>query len=146
MRNTKDPMPPPEATPEEIGEFWDTHSLADYWEETHEVEMEVNLVKHHKYAHHELRKLKMIELFSMKGKDGAYICKKLFANMRKNKEDIDDVENVCPYGDRWLVWTLDRVYMLQEDSLGILIINSVARHPIAGSIKINRFNQDEVKS
>ena len=25
-------MPPPNATPEEIGEFWDTHSLADYWD------------------------------------------------------------------------------------------------------------------
>ena len=40
---TKDPMPPPDATPEEIGEFWDTHSLADYWDETHEVECQVNL-------------------------------------------------------------------------------------------------------
>ena len=28
-------------TPEEIGDFWDTHSLADYWDETHEVEFEV---------------------------------------------------------------------------------------------------------
>ena len=28
------PMPPPDATPEEIGEFWD---------ETHEVEIQVNL-------------------------------------------------------------------------------------------------------
>ena len=36
-------MPPPDATPEEIGEFWDTHSLADYWDETHEVEVQVNL-------------------------------------------------------------------------------------------------------
>ncbi len=36
-------MPPPNATPEEIGEFWDTQSLADYWEETHEVEFQVNL-------------------------------------------------------------------------------------------------------
>ena len=38
----RDPMPPPDATPEEIGEFWDTHSLADYWDETHEVEFQVN--------------------------------------------------------------------------------------------------------
>ncbi len=29
-------MPPPDATPEEIGEFSDTHSLADYWNETYE--------------------------------------------------------------------------------------------------------------
>jgi len=28
-------------TLEEIGEFWDTHSLADYWDQTHEVEFEV---------------------------------------------------------------------------------------------------------
>ncbi len=28
-------------TLEEIGEFWDTHSLDDYWEETHEAEFEV---------------------------------------------------------------------------------------------------------
>jgi len=28
-------------TPEEIGEFWDSHSLADYWDETREVEFEV---------------------------------------------------------------------------------------------------------
>lgn len=39
----RDPMPPPDATPEEIGEFWDTHSLADYWDETHEAEFQVNL-------------------------------------------------------------------------------------------------------
>jgi len=24
-------------TLEEIGDFWDTHSLADYWDDTHEV-------------------------------------------------------------------------------------------------------------
>ena len=29
------------SSPEEIGEFWDTHSLDDYWEQTHEVEMVV---------------------------------------------------------------------------------------------------------
>ena len=28
-------------TLEEIGEFWDTHSLDDHWEETREVEFEV---------------------------------------------------------------------------------------------------------
>ncbi|CUS03243.2 conserved protein of unknown function [Candidatus Promineifilum breve] len=26
---------------EEIAEFWDTHSLADYWDQTHEVDFEV---------------------------------------------------------------------------------------------------------
>lgn len=28
-------------TPEEIGEYWDSHSLADHWEQTHEVEFEI---------------------------------------------------------------------------------------------------------
>lgn len=28
-------------TIEEIGAFWDEHSLADYWDQTHEVEFEV---------------------------------------------------------------------------------------------------------
>lgn len=28
-------------TAEEIGAFWDEHSLADFWDETHEVEFEV---------------------------------------------------------------------------------------------------------
>ena len=41
------PMPPPNATPEEIGEFWDTHSLADYWDETNEVDFQVNLKPKH---------------------------------------------------------------------------------------------------
>ena len=28
-------------SPKEIGEFWDSHSLDDYWEQTHEVEIVV---------------------------------------------------------------------------------------------------------
>ena len=28
-------------TLEEMADFWDTHSLADYWDQTHEVEFEV---------------------------------------------------------------------------------------------------------
>ncbi len=32
-------------TIEEIADFWDTHSLADYWDQTHEVKFEVR-VKH----------------------------------------------------------------------------------------------------
>ena len=49
----RDPMPPPDATPEEIGEFWDTHSLADYWDETHEVEFQVNLKSRQNLSPHE---------------------------------------------------------------------------------------------
>ena len=32
-------------TVEEIGEFWDTHSLADYWDQTREVEFEVRALR-----------------------------------------------------------------------------------------------------
>jgi hypothetical protein len=31
------------ASPAEIGEYWDSHDLADHWEQTHEVEFEVSL-------------------------------------------------------------------------------------------------------
>lgn len=31
------------STYEEIGEFWDTHDLADYWDQTKPVEFEVEL-------------------------------------------------------------------------------------------------------
>ena len=27
----------------EIGEFWDTHDLSDYWDQTHEVQMDVDI-------------------------------------------------------------------------------------------------------
>ena len=46
----RDPMPPPDATPEEIGEFWDTHDLADYWDETQEVEVQVDLKSEQNHA------------------------------------------------------------------------------------------------
>jgi hypothetical protein len=32
-------------TPEEIGDFWDTHSLDDHWDQTHEVEFEVRAIR-----------------------------------------------------------------------------------------------------
>jgi len=32
-------------TLEEIAEFWDTHSLDDYWDQTHEVEFEVRALR-----------------------------------------------------------------------------------------------------
>ncbi len=36
------------STPEEIAEFWDTHSLADYWDQTHEVDFEVRARRRHR--------------------------------------------------------------------------------------------------
>jgi len=33
------------STPEEIGDFWDNHSLADHWDQTKEVEFNIRLSK-----------------------------------------------------------------------------------------------------
>ncbi|RLT39404.1 MAG: hypothetical protein DWI57_10360 [Chloroflexi bacterium] len=35
-------------SPEAIGEFWDTHSLDDYWEKTHAVEITVRALPRHR--------------------------------------------------------------------------------------------------
>ena len=35
-------------TLEEIADFWDTHSLADSWDQTHEVEFEVRAKRRHR--------------------------------------------------------------------------------------------------
>lgn len=32
---------------EEIADYWDTHSLDDHWDETHEVEFEVRVIRKH---------------------------------------------------------------------------------------------------
>jgi len=37
----RDPIPEEFESIETAAEFWDTHSLADYWDQTHEVEIEV---------------------------------------------------------------------------------------------------------
>ncbi|MBC8231930.1 hypothetical protein H8E77_20460 [bacterium] len=39
----RDPIPENFASIEEAAEFWETHSLADYWDVTREVYFDVNL-------------------------------------------------------------------------------------------------------
>jgi hypothetical protein len=39
----RDPIPENFASIEEAAEFWETHSLADYWDVTREVHFDVNL-------------------------------------------------------------------------------------------------------
>ena len=41
--NSKDPIPEHFNSAEEAGEFWDTHSAADYWDEMEDVDVEFNL-------------------------------------------------------------------------------------------------------
>jgi hypothetical protein len=37
-------------TPEEIADFWDTHSLDDYWDQTRDVEFEVRAKQRRRVA------------------------------------------------------------------------------------------------
>ena len=41
--NKVDPIPDHFNNAEEAGEFWDTHSAADYWDQMEEVEMEFDI-------------------------------------------------------------------------------------------------------
>ena len=41
----KDPIPAHFASAEQAGEFWDTHSAADYWDEMEDVQAEFDLQK-----------------------------------------------------------------------------------------------------
>ena len=44
----RDPIPDRFASIEEVVDFWDTHSLADYWEQTSEVkDVKIDLVRRH---------------------------------------------------------------------------------------------------
>jgi len=43
VNKPRDPIPEEFDTPQAAGEFWDTHSLADYWDETEEAHFEVEL-------------------------------------------------------------------------------------------------------
>ncbi len=42
MSNAKTSLPETFSSLEEIQEFWDTHSTADYWDEMQDVEMELS--------------------------------------------------------------------------------------------------------
>jgi hypothetical protein len=45
---TKDPLPETFSSLEEAAEFWDAHSLGDYWDETRPVDVEVRAVRRHR--------------------------------------------------------------------------------------------------
>lgn len=43
MNKRKDAIPEHFSSAEEAGEFWDTHSAAEYWDEMEEIEMEFDI-------------------------------------------------------------------------------------------------------
>ncbi|OHB70509.1 MAG: hypothetical protein A2W23_02855 [Planctomycetes bacterium RBG_16_43_13] len=48
-KSKKEPIPIHFETAENAGEFWDTHDLADYWDETRETDLTFNLQRKHYY-------------------------------------------------------------------------------------------------
>lgn len=49
IKNQIDPIPDHFATIDEAADFWDTHSLADYWEQTKEVYFEIEIEEEPRY-------------------------------------------------------------------------------------------------
>jgi hypothetical protein len=48
-KSTRDPLPGPSASLDEIAEFWDTHSTADYEDMMTEVELDID-IREEKFA------------------------------------------------------------------------------------------------
>jgi hypothetical protein len=49
-RDTQESSISKAGTTEEISDFWDNHSLADHWDQTHEVEFEVRAQRRRRVA------------------------------------------------------------------------------------------------
>jgi hypothetical protein len=45
-RRDREPIPEEFDSLEQAGEFWDTHSAADYWDEMEDVSLEVDIEEH----------------------------------------------------------------------------------------------------
>ena len=46
-KNKKNPIPEHFKSAEDAGNFWDTHDLADYWDQTRETDLIFNLKRRH---------------------------------------------------------------------------------------------------
>ncbi len=66
----RDPIPEEFKTLEEAGEFWDTHSAADYWDEMEDIKVDVQIKSRHyaimlnDTAYHAARQLAQAEHLS----------------------------------------------------------------------------------
>ena len=63
-----DPIPDHFNSLEEAGEFWDEHSLADYWDQTKEVHFDVEIEEEPRYIILERRLAKKINEWAKKEK------------------------------------------------------------------------------
>jgi hypothetical protein len=65
-KKQREPIPESFASIEKAAEWWDNHSLADYWDQTHEVEFEVNLKRSRHVITLEHRLAKRLREFAAK--------------------------------------------------------------------------------
>jgi hypothetical protein len=65
-KKQREPIPESFASIEEAAEWWDNHSLADYWDQTHEVEFEVNIKRSRHVITLEHRLAKQLREFAAK--------------------------------------------------------------------------------
>jgi len=63
-RDRKEPIPEHFESPEQAGRFWDSHDLADYWDETSEADLRFNLKRRHYFIGVEPRIAKEIQSIS----------------------------------------------------------------------------------
>ncbi len=93
MRKSKDKIPEEFESIEQIQEFWDTHSTADYWDEMEDAEMELSPALKSKI---ELRKL--------------YHLLRLSGEQIKSIENEARVENIDGKKliSKWVLEHLDR--------------------------------------
>lgn len=59
-KSKRDPIPENFESIEAAADFWDTHSIADYWDQTHPVNFKVNLKRHRYLVALEPRLMKQV--------------------------------------------------------------------------------------
>lgn len=72
----------------EIGEFWDTHDLTDYWDQTEEVEFEVDIQSEVKYCALEFGLASKVEKIAWKRGVSTETLINLWVNERVEKEMV----------------------------------------------------------
>lgn len=82
MLTNKDPIPEQFHSIEEVQDFWDTHSTADYWDEMEDVEMELSPTLK--------AKLEMKKLYRLLGLSKEQIIK-IESEARREKTDSKEL-------------------------------------------------------
>jgi hypothetical protein len=89
-KNKKDPIPDRFESPEEAGNFWDVHDLADYWDQTSETDLKFDLKRRHYFIGvapriaQELQRISEAEGVSSETMANLWLQEKLQEKMRQD--------------------------------------------------------------